>query len=661
MAKDMNGKSKRGRHAVPEGEEAGYLQAMNDLLKKSGAKGKSEGPLEGQDQEAAAHYDHSAAASSVRQKLDDSAQPDMVRTVAAYQGMDFVDLAALGLNHDKVRELIRAIGADVVRANRILPLRVLDDGVMEVAISDPLDVTITDSLRMRTDRQIRTVVAEEKDILDFFEMIWGVGDMDLQGVLDAGDKDDSSTLEEVGGYDSMSVDLETDPIKLAAQPPIIRLVNSYLMQTIKDQASDLHIEPFRGMVRVRYRVDGVLRELPDPPKEMQTGLVSRLKVMSNMNIAETRVPQDGRVRLNIDGREVDLRVSSLPTVHGESIVMRILDKSMMMLSINQLGFAPQYLDKFNQVINYPNGIVLVCGPTGCGKTTTLYAALGAINDPGIKIITTEDPVEYQLTGPVQVNINSNIGLTFAACLRSILRQDPDVILVGEIRDVETAEISIQASLTGHLVFSTIHANSAASCATRLVDMGVEPFLITSTIQALVSQRLIRVMCRTCGAPYEPTPEELADFGMTPAMVAAKIQDHKFLLGQGCGDCNHSGFRGRLGIFEFLTLDDELRDHILERRTTDEIHVAAVRKGMQTMRQDGWHKICNGITTFNEVARQTPRESENVIKAEMSQLIGEEEGLPDLPTGTYQPGASAEGTYENDLAAPWEYEAAARAQ
>ncbi len=663
MAKNLDNK-KRKNVAVPTDEEAGFIDAMRASLDRKAGKNvegdKGDAVDQAQDMEAATKYDASSSgASSVRQTLDATVESNMVKTVAAYQGMDFVDIPSLGLNHDKVRDLIRELGGDVVKQYKVMPLRVMDDGTLEVAISDPLDVTISDNLRMLTDRPIRTVVANENDIVDFVEIIWGVGDQGMEDVINDSPDDESSTLEQVGGADG-AVDLESDPMKLAALPPIIRLVNGYLMHAIQDQASDLHFEPFRGMVRVRYRVDGVLRELPDPPKELQVGMVSRLKVMSNMNIAETRVPQDGRVRLNVEGREVDLRVSSLPTVHGESIVMRVLDKSMMMLNIDQLGFSSKYLKAFNEVIHYPNGIVLCCGPTGCGKTTTLYAALREVNDPGLKIITTEDPVEYQLPGLVQVNINTSVGLTFAACLRSILRQDPDDILVGEIRDVETAEIAIQAALTGHLVFSTIHANSASACATRLIDMGIEPFLITSTMQAIISQRLIRTICRQCGRAHMPTPEELAEFGMTPDDLADLAPN--FLEGQGCDDCGHTGYKGRLGIYEFLSFDDELNDLILNRATSDEIQVMAVRNGMETMRVDGWSKAIRGVTSLSEVASHTPRESESSIKIEMDKTLNQglsvdEEAFVSLPQMQALP---TMGSDAGGIAAPWEHEAAARA-
>ena len=338
--------------------------------------------------------------------------------------------------------------------------------------------------------------------------------------------------------------------------------------------------------------------------------------MASLNISETRLPQDGRIRLTIQGREVDLRLSTVPTVHGESIVMRILDKSMMQLGLGQIGMTKEVLEKFGKILQKPNGIVLVTGPTGCGKTTTLYAALNEINDPGDKIITTEDPVEYELPGIVQVNINANVGLTFAACLRSILRQDPDVILVGEIRDLETGQIAIQAALTGHLVFSTLHTNSAAATVTRLIDMGLEPFLLTSTLEGIVGQRLVRTLCPSCKKIYTPTDLELEEFGV----ARNEVSDITFYKGAGCDECAFTGYKGRMGIFELLETDEDIKDLIIERCTSDEIHALGISKGMETMRQDGWLKICLGITSFEEVARQTPKEDIKMIRREMEKVL-----------------------------------------
>jgi Tfp pilus assembly pilus retraction ATPase PilT len=357
-----------------------------------------------------------------------------------------------------------------------------------------------------------------------------------------------------------------------------------------------------------------------------------------MNITESRRPQDGRIKLTTQGREVDLRVSSLPTIHGESIVMRVLDKQVMMIGIEQIGMTKKVLEVFRKICTRPNGVVLVTGPTGSGKTTTLYAAVTDRLNPDEKFITTEDPVEYEVPGLVQVNINSKVGLTFGACLRAILRQDPDVILVGEIRDVETATISIQAALTGHLVFSTLHTNSAAATVTRLIDMGIEPFLLTSTLQVVIGQRLVRSICQSCREVYEPEEEELAEFAVKPS----DVEGITFYHGAGCEECNYSGYRGRLGLFEMMAIDDEIRDMILERATADEVHERAVNLGMMTMRQDGFLKVCMGVTTFSEVSHHVAPETEEAIRREIEPLIktlrqklagientsGEQKALPD---------------------------------
>jgi type II secretion system protein E len=513
---------------------------------------------------------------------------------------------------------------------------------------------------MLTDEQIHSVeavVANEEEIIDYINMHYGVGDETLDDMVQMFEsQDDQGNLRQAeGAFDLSDID------KISSEEPIIRFCNLLLLQAIKDRASDLHIEPFSNVIRIRYRVDGVLREIPSPPKSWQVGILSRFKVMGNLDIAETRRPQDGRLKLTIEGREIDLRMSTLPVVYGEAMAMRILDKNMMMIGVQQIGMTPDVLEKFMKVVERPNGILLVTGPTGSGKTTTLYAALNEINDPTEKIITTEDPVEYQLDGVIQININQGVGLTFARCLRAILRQDPDVILVGEIRDVETAQIAIQASLTGHLVFSTLHTNSAAGAVTRLIDMGVEPFLITSTMEGVIGQRLVRMVCTNCKEPYKPLPDEMAEFSVTQEDIA----DITFFKGRGCDECGHSGYRGRIGIFELLEVTDEVRELINQRCSTDEIHAFAVHQGMKTMRQDGWLKICLGITTFDEVCRHTPRESHELIKEEMEAILAKTIGKKDAddePGGAPgTPGAKPHVKMSEISDQPWSSEAAAPAQ
>jgi type II secretion system protein E len=534
---------------------------------------------------------------------------DMLQILSEQAGLPYIQLSSYKLGN---LDILKLIPAQLARAYKVFPIKIEEEGSLLIAISDPLNITIVDDLRLLLERSITPVVASEEEIIDNIDLYYGMGDETIEKMVEEFEKED---VDQVVIQSSHDVDL-SDLERIANEPPVIKLVNLLLLQAIKDRASDLHVEPFGGMLRIRYRVDGVLREIPSPPKSLQLGLCSRFKVMANVNISETRLPQDGRIRLTIQGREVDLRVSTIPTVHGESIVMRILDKSMMMLGISQIGMTQEVLDQFVKLIHLPNGIILVTGPTGCGKTTTLYAAVSEINNPEDKIITTEDPVEYELPGIVQININSKVGLTFAACLRAILRQDPDIILVGEVRDLETAQTAVQASLTGHLVFSTLHTNSAAGTITRLVDMGVEPFLITSTLQAILGQRLIRTICPNCKRNHEPTPEDLEEFGV----IRSEVSDIVFYKGAGCDECSYTGYKGRMGIFELLVLTEEIKDLILRRATTDEIQAMALHQGMVSMRQDGWLKICLGLTTFEEVSRQTPQESKEQIAEEMERVV-----------------------------------------
>jgi len=538
---------------------------------------------------------------------------DMLQILSEQAGLPYVSLNDYKLG---APEVLRLLPAQLARMYKVFPIRVEPDDSLLLAISDPLNITIVDDLRLLLERNITPVVSGEEDIIDNIDLHYGMGDETIETMVQEFEKESSDQPEELKQEEHTDLsDLE----RIANEPPVIKLVNLLLLQAIKDRASDLHVEPFGGLLRIRYRVDGVLREIPSPPKSLQLGLCSRLKVMTRtMNISETRLPQDGRIRLSIQGREVDLRVSTVPTIHGESIVMRILDKSMMMLGVSQVGMTKEVLERFSRMIHRPNGIVLVTGPTGCGKTTTLYAALSEINNPEDKIITTEDPVEYELPGIVQVNINTKVGLTFAACLRSILRQDPDIILVGEVRDLETAQMAVQASLTGHLVFSTLHTNSAAGTITRLVDMGVEPFLITSCLECVVGQRLVRTICPNCKRSYEPTAEELEEYGVT----RNEVSDIVFYKGAGCDDCSYSGYRGRMGIFELLEVTSEVQDLILRRATTDEIQAMCLHQGMMSMRQDGWIKICLGLTTFDEISRQTPQDSKEAIAEEMEKVVRE---------------------------------------
>ncbi len=544
---------------------------------------------------------------------------DMLKILSEQTGLPIVNIGQYPRANAKLRGILTAEQAKMLK---VVPLAEQEDGRILFAIADPSDPTVIDNLRLTLGVDIEAAIADEKDIMDRIEQYYGMGDDSMEKIVESAQTEEVE--EDPLGGDHAQIDL-SDAAAQADMAPIIRLVNILLAKAISDRASDIHIEPFPTFIRVRYRVDGVLREIPAPPRSQLVPIVSRIKVMAGMNISESRMPQDGRIKLVLENREVDMRVSSVPTVHGEAVVMRVLDKSMMNVGISHIGMLPEVLDQFKKLIHLPNGIILVTGPTGCGKTTTLYAALAEVRDPGEKLITTEDPVEYELAGIQQVNINENIGLTYARCLRAILRQDPDRVLVGEIRDVETAQIAVQAALTGHLVFSTLHTNSAAATVTRLLDMGVEPFLITSSLEGVIGQRLVRTMCQACRKPYEASDEDLYDFNKTRDDI--RELGIQFSIGEGCNECNQTGYHGRMGIFELLTVDDDIRELILERATTDEIQDVALRKGMISMRKDGWTKATLGLTTLSEVARQTPRESEmGEVKPGAGAGAPEEEGL-----------------------------------
>ena len=525
------------------------------------------------------------------------ASMDMRIILARQMGLEYIEL--------KKREITdtRALGmltAELAKQYKVFPIE-FDDITqsLTLAIADPSNPTVVDDLSISLGYHISPVVAAESEIEEYISRYYGMGAETIDSLLD--DYETEAEENVLEGRRDRQIDL-SDIATALDQPPVVKLANLILLKAIQDRASDIHIEPFESRLRLRYRVDGVLREMESPPKVMHQPLVSRFKVCADLDIGENRKPQDGRIMLLLpEGREAELRVTCAPTVHGESMVMRVLDKSMMSVGIAQIGMAQEVLEGFLKEIRKPNGIILVTGPTGSGKTTTLYSAINEVKDPEEKLITTEDPVEYQLDGIVQVNINEGVGLTYGRCLRSILRQDPDKILVGEIRDLDTAQISVQAALTGHLVFSTLHTNSAAGTVTRLIDMGVEPFLITSTLQSVIGQRLVRTICPRCRRPYQPSEDDLSEFHLTPADVS----DLHFYEGAGCEECSYTGYKGRMGLFEFLKTSDEICDLILERATMDDIQAMAIQQGMATLRQDGWLKICMGMTTFSEVIGHTP--------------------------------------------------------
>jgi len=516
---------------------------------------------------------------------------DILAVLGAQTGMREVDIS----NIEVSPQLLEKVPGPVAKAYKIVPIR-MEGNTLLVAMGDPLNIQALDDLRFLLDCDVKGLISNEQAVNEAIDRLYG-GEMetveDLLKELEA----EAAPLEEA---EERAVEDIQALEQLAHEVPVVKLLNLVLIQAIKDKASDIHFEPFEDQFRIRYRVDGILYEMVPPPRHFALAVNTRIKVMADMDIAQRRVPQDGRIELHMGGREVDLRVSTIPTVHGESVVMRVLDKSVLMLSLEKLGFAEEDLDKINKLIKRPNGIVLVTGPTGCGKTTTLYACLRKINSPEVKIITVEDPVEYDIEGIHQVQVKQSIGLTFATTLRHILRQDPDIILVGEIRDLETAEMAIQASLTGHLVFATLHTNDSPSAITRLIDMEVEPFLISSTLEAIMSQRLIRVICKVCKEEYEPSAEELELLEMEPS----EAKKHKFYRGKGCSACNNIGYMGRTGIYEILLMNEELRRAVVDKASAGEIREIALKYGMKTLRRDGLDKIFQGITTIEEVVRET---------------------------------------------------------
>ena len=484
------------------------------------------------------------------------------------------------------------------RQHKLIPVR-HEDGVVLVATSNPLNLQPLDDVSTLLHTPVEAVLSTEGEILSALNRLYDSGSQTAAQVIEDLD------AEELG---ILAHDLERtqDILDQDSEAPIIRLVNSILSQAVRDRASDIHLEPFERSLKVRYRIDGVLNEVLSPPKRLQSAITSRLKIMADLNIAEKRLPQDGRITIRARNREVDIRVSVVPTAFGERMVLRLLDKSGMLLDLEDIGFSRDLFEIYNRLVHRSHGIILVTGPTGSGKTTTLYGTLQRINSPEVNIITVEDPIEYQLNGIGQIHVNPKIDLTFANGLRSILRQDPDIIMVGEIRDRETAEIAIQASLTGHLVFSTLHTNDASSAVTRLLDMGVEPFLISSSVLAMMAQRLVRLLCPACRTPITPNAATLRELGLTPE--ECQKQDGQFYGASGCDACRGTGYRGRTGIYELLVMDDSIRTLVMQQANANTIKAAAVQRGMRTLLQDGARKILQGRTTPEEVLRVT-QESE----------------------------------------------------
>src|SRR5262250_1393739 len=516
-------------------------------------------------------------------------EDDVARALAVQQDLPYIWREEL----PSTVPVLKNISAKYLRQYRVCPLTI-DSGVLTVASADPLNAIVADDLRQATGLTVKFVVSSATGILETIDRNYdGANATALQRIVEGIDED--------RGPDDGDPDVN-HLRDMAFEAPVVRLVNLLIENAITAEASDIHIEPFEDTLRIRYRIDGVLFDQESPPRRLQAAVTSRVKLMAEMNIAERRLPQDGRIRVTLHNRRVDIRTSTIPTVHGESIVMRLLDRQSVFLELEKLGFSPGMLPRFEGLIKRPHGIILVTGPTGSGKTTTLYGALDKINSPDRKIITVEDPVEYQLKGVNQIAVKPKIGLTFATGLRHIVRQDPDVILIGEIRDLETAEIAIQASLTGHLVFSTLHTNDAPGAITRLQDMGVEPYLVASVLEGVLAQRLVRRICAACRVPDTPSQADLDALGIR---ASADVTLYK---GKGCDDCRGTGYRGRSAIYELFPISEDARSLILRRAPTRDIRRVAMEAGMVTLRLDGWAKACAGVTTVEEVLRVTQEDA-----------------------------------------------------
>ncbi|HSI86926.1 MAG: GspE/PulE family protein [Candidatus Methylacidiphilales bacterium] len=511
--------------------------------------------------------------------------PKLYEIIAQHLGTYVIDLQQIHFSP----QVLTLMPAAAARSKQSIPIA-WEDNVLHVAVSDPLDPQVIDALQFASQKEVQVVVADPSVIQDFVERFYGSAAGEAEALLDKLAGDAANTVS-----DSGEINLDE-----ANSAPIIQYVNSIVAQAIKAGASDIHFEPFEHDFRIRYRVDGALYEMKTPPRKLATAITSRIKVMASLNIAERRIPQDGRIQTSMAGRPVDLRVSTLPTQFGESVVLRVLDRSMQRLDLDALKMPPKIHAYICETIEKPNGIFIVTGPTGSGKTTTLYSCLNRINTEDSKLLTAEDPVEYEIEGVLQVPVNESIGLSFARVLRAFLRQDPDRIMIGETRDLETAQIAIQASLTGHLVFTTLHTNDAPGAVARLIDMGVEPFLIAATLEGVLGQRLVRKICQNCKTPYEPSEEILEQIGLSAHEVGDKI----FYYGSGCEFCNNTGYKGRKGIYELLDVNEPIRELITNRSPSIVIRQKAIELGMTTLRSDGLRSIFDGDTSIEEVLKYT---------------------------------------------------------
>ena len=542
------------------------------------------------------------AAAAAGKPLDDALravngvpEEKLLQALAGFYDIPYVDLEKDGARHAPTKEFLAKFPARILLDHRLMPLSENGDGIA-VVTSRVFDNAGLDQLRLATGLDVHPVIAPSAEIDRFIKKYLGVGADTLQSMRQEEAENDVQVLADVNEED---LDLST----AAHDASIIKFVNQVMAEALELRATDVHVEPFESQLRVRYRIDGVLQEANIPPqvRKYHAAIVSRIKILSHLDIAEKRLPQDGRIRLKVAGREIDLRVSVIPMIHGEAVVLRILDRGDALLGLEHLGMGARENKVWTQVLDLPHGIILVTGPTGSGKTTTLYAALSKINKSDLKIITIEDPVEYQLAGINQIQVNTKSGLTFASGLRSILRHDPDVVLIGEIRDKETAEIAVQASLTGHLVFSTLHTNDAPGAATRLVDMGVEPYLVASSLEMVAAQRLVRLICSKCKIemPQAETDRLANEFGAEVPKVLYR--------GAGCQNCQGTGYRGRQGVFEMMPITDGIRPLILDRSSSREIRKMAIQEGMLSLRHDGWRLVREGRTTAEEVVRMTKDE------------------------------------------------------
>lgn len=518
----------------------------------------------------------------------------ILKAISYQLGMPYLNK----INVDSIAgDLVQEVPINFAKKNDIIPLA-KHDSFVEVAMANPVNLSALDDLRLLFHLPVKPYIASSSDITDAINSVYNRSSGEDRSVMGNFDEDNLENI-------SHELEEPQDLLDSDDEAPIIRLVNSLLFRAVKQKASDIHVEPFEKDLVVRFRIDGVLYDIMRPPKRVQNSVISRIKIMADLNIAEKRLPQDGRIRIKIAGKDIDIRVSTLPTSFGESVVMRLLDKAKVLLDLTEIGVTGTYLQQMNNLIQHKHGIILVTGPTGSGKTTTLYAMLSQINQPDIKIITVEDPVEYQLQGINQIQVNPKINLTFATGLRSILRQDPDVVMIGEIRDRETAEIAIQASLTGHLVISTLHTNDSASAATRLIDMGVEPFLVSSSVIGVIAQRLVRTLCSQCKEPYAPTEEFNAKLlGSTQGLEMPKL----VYRAKGCSVCMDTGYSGRTGIHEIMMVDDDIRALIMESTAANLIKKTAMKKGMKTLREVGAEKVLSGETSLEEVLRVTQEDS-----------------------------------------------------